>query len=288
MKPLDYLLYAAVIFGWSTSWLPLKWHLGVIAPEVSLFWRFCLASAIMFAITKFLTSERLKFSWQEHVLMMPLGVCLFSLNFTLFYYGGLNTTSGLLAVVFSTASLINIFYIAVLSKQWPQWSLIAAAVMGFVGVGLIYSPVLGSGTGGLGLGLCLAGTMVFCTGNILSSRYQKKALPVLATTAWGMFYGALFLGLISLVRGHEFGIEPTGRYLGGLIWLSVVSSVLAFTAYLTLLGRIGPGRAGYATVIFPVGALLISTVVEGYSWTWVAVVGLAFVLLGNIIMVRSR
>ena len=28
MAPFDMLLYAGVVFGWSTSWLPLKWQLG--------------------------------------------------------------------------------------------------------------------------------------------------------------------------------------------------------------------------------------------------------------------
>ena len=288
MKPLDYLLYAAVIFGWSTSWLPLKWQLGVIAPEVSLFWRFSLASALMFLVTKLFTSEKIALAWRDHLLMMPFGFCLFSMNFTLFYYGGLNTTSGLLAVVFSTASLINIFYMALLQRKMPKLMLIIAGLIGFIGVGLIYSPELATSTGGIGLMLCFAGTLVFCTGNMLSSRFQSRQFPVMATTAWGMFYGAIILGLVSLLRGHVFAVEQTYQYLGGLLWLAVISSVLAFTAYLTLLGRIGPERAGYATVVFPVGALLISTVVEGYTWTWAAFLGLGFVLAGNIVMLRSR
>ena len=56
---------------------------------------------------------------------------------------------------------------------------------------------------------------------------------------------------------------------------ALVSSVAAFWAYLTLLGRIGAARAGYLTVMFPVFALAISTVVEGYVWTGPAIVGLA-------------
>ena len=44
MAPFDMLLYAGVVFGWSTSWLPLKWQLGVVAPEISLFWRFLMAA----------------------------------------------------------------------------------------------------------------------------------------------------------------------------------------------------------------------------------------------------
>ena len=74
---------------------------------------------------------------------------------------------------------------------------------------------------------------------------------------------------------------------GGGLWLAVFSSVVAFSAYLTLLGRIGASRAAYATAIFPPFALLISTVVEGYQWTGYALIGLPMVLLG-IVLINLR
>ena len=66
-----------------------------------------------------------------------------------------------------------------------------------------------------------------------------------------------------------------------------VGTVVAVAAYLTLLGRIGPARAGYATVMFPVFALLISTALEGYQWTVYAVAGLGLVTMGNILVIRG-
>ena len=67
-----------------------------------------------------------------------------------------------------------------------------------------------------------------------------------------------------------------------------MSSVLAFAAYLRLLDRIGPARAGYSTVLYPVVALAISTVVEGYVWTPIAMAGLALVIGGNLVMLWKR
>jgi drug/metabolite transporter (DMT)-like permease len=67
----------------------------------------------------------------------------------------------------------------------------------------------------------------------------------------------------------------------------VVSTVVAFAAYLTLLGRIGAARAGYSTVMFPVFALLISTVFEGYAWTPYAIAGLALVAIGNVLVIAT-
>ena len=77
-------------------------------------------------------------------------------------------------------------------------------------------------------------------------------------------------------------------YIGGLLWLAVFSSVLAFSCYLTLVGKIGAGKAGYVTIIFPIFALLISTLLEGYQWTPAALMGIILVVCGNILMVKAR
>jgi drug/metabolite transporter (DMT)-like permease len=62
---------------------------------------------------------------------------------------------------------------------------------------------------------------------------------------------------------------------------------MAFGAYLTLLGRIGADRAAYATVLFPLVALAISTVVEDYAWTPIALAGVALVLTGNLLVLLA-
>ena len=64
--------------------------------------------------------------------------------------------------------------------------------------------------------------------------------------------------------------------------------MIAFACYLTLLRRIGAARAGYATVLFPIVALAISTVAEGYRWTAPAILGAALALLGNVLVLRRR
>ena len=89
--------------------------------------------------------------------------------------------------------------------------------------------------------------------------------------AGGLVYAALGPGLLGA---------------GVLFWLALISSVLAFWSYLTLLGRIGAGRAGYATVLFPVFALMLSAVVEDYRFTLLGIAGIALVGLGNILVLK--
>ena len=65
--------------------------------------------------------------------------------------------------------------------------------------------------------------------------------------------------------------------------VAIFGSVVAFGSYLTLLGRIGPDRAAYVTVLFPIIALGLSTFFEGLTWNPLSVGGVALVLAGNAI-----
>jgi drug/metabolite transporter (DMT)-like permease len=76
--------------------------------------------------------------------------------------------------------------------------------------------------------------------------------------------------------------EP--RYLAAMVYLAIFGSVIAFTAYLTLVGRIGASKAAYATVLFPLVALSLSTLYEGFVWQTVSVVGVLISLLGNLVI----
>ncbi len=63
--------------------------------------------------------------------------------------------------------------------------------------------------------------------------------------------------------------------------------ILAFGGFLTLLGRIGAARAGYVGVMVPIVALLVSSLFEGYRWEWLALVGVAVSVAGNVIILRK-
>jgi drug/metabolite transporter (DMT)-like permease len=287
----DYLLYAAVVVLWGTSWIALHMQLGVVAPEVSLFWRFSIATAIM-AGWVVITRTPMRYALSDHLRFAALGLTIFSFNFVFFYYGGLSTPSGLLAVVFSLASVFNMLLGAAFFGLRPGWRLIIAATLGFAGVGLMFAPQLsGASFGGsafIGLLLCIGGTLSFCLGNMVSVANQRRNIPISASTTWGMAWGTLFLLAFSVARGQAFTVETTLHYLGALAWLATMASVFAFAAYMTLLRRIGAARAGYSTVLYPVVALGISTFAEGYVWSVAALAGLALVIIGNLVMLGRK
>ena len=288
MKRTDYLLYGIVLFGWSTSWLPLKGQIGSVDPEISILWRFIIALMICFIISK-LQKLNLIFPLKIHFKMALMGFFMFSTNFTLFYYASEHVASGLLAVVWSMTSIINIFMVAVITRSKPNYFQLLASAIGLFGITLIFIPELKVSELALeSLLMCIIGTVSFCSGNLVSRSLQNENIPVMSANSFGMLYGCFVLIIYALILDHPFRISLETSYLAGLLWLSIISTVLTFTCYLTLLGRIGAGRVGYATIVFPIFALLISTIFENYVWTPLAFVGVSLVILGNLIMAKSN
>jgi drug/metabolite transporter (DMT)-like permease len=103
-----------------------------------------------------------------------------------------------------------------------------------------------------------------------------------------MTYGAGFAFATALIIGVPFEFDARPAYIGSLIYLALFASVIGFGAYLTLVQRIGADRASYVTAVFPLVALGLSTVFEGYEWTPPAVAGVAMVLIGNLLVLRRR
>jgi len=91
------------------------------------------------------------------------------------------------------------------------------------------------------------------------------------------------MALWAVGQGLPFSFEPTLGYSLSLVYLALFGSVIAFGSYLTLLGRIGPARAAYAMVLFPLVALALSTLFEGYQWTAAAFAGMVLAVIGNVL-----
>lgn len=283
-----YFLYAMVIFSWSTSWLPLSWQADALAPEVGVLHRFIIATPLM-AFLAWRAGNHFTFSMRHHSAFVGLGLCLFSTNFTLFYYGSLYVASGLLAVAFATASLVNILLTSAKDRSAPPIMQLLASLIGLSGVALVFLPEIQASDAGMtGLAFCLLGTLFFSTGNVISQSLQRQKIPVLSSSAWGMLYGCALLLIFNLIKGNDLSVATTAPYLGGLLWLAVFSSVLAFGCYLTLVGKIGAGKAGYVTIVFPIFALAISAIFEDFTLTFTAFIGVILVISGNILMMRAK
>ena len=277
-------LYAVTVLIWGSTWLGIKFQLGEVDPLVSVIYRFCLASALLFAWCG-LRGLNMRFTLRDHLFIALQGTCLFAVNYWLFYLAEVHLTSGIVAVMFSTIVFWNILNGRVFLKNPLRANVIGGAVLGIVGICLVFWPELSgfslADDGFKGFVLSMAATLLASFGNILSARNQRHGLPVVQTNAYGMAYGTLLMLSAALIAGKPFTFDPSAPYFISLLYLALFGSVLAFGCYLTLVGSIGADRASYATLLFPIIALIISTVFEGYRWSPPAVAGVAVILAGN-------
>ena len=284
-------LYFAAVFIWGSTWYAITFQLGVVPAELSVAYRFALAALILF-LWCLLRGLPLRFEPRQHLWMALQGAMLFCINYVIFYWATAELTSGLIAVIFSTIVLMNIVNSAIFFRKPVDISMITGAVTGLLGIILVFWPEVASmqhNSGALkGLLLSLLGTYIASLGNMLSARNQSHCLPVIQSNAFGMAYGALILLLSALLQGSGLVYDFSLNYNLSLLYLALFGSVLAFGSYLTLLGRIGPEKAAYATVLFPLVALGISTLFENYHWSLLAACGVALVLLGNVLIIMPK
>ncbi|WP_058910167.1 DMT family transporter [Entomohabitans teleogrylli] len=281
-------LYGLVVIIWGTTWIAIVLQQqSSVAIAVSIFWRFAVAALLMLAITTALKRLR-PLSMRDHLFCLAQGCCVFSGNFYCFYTAAAWISSGLESVIFSMAVLFNAINSFLFFRQRPLARFWLAAALGIAGVITLFwhdlratqlAPTLLAG-----IGLSALGTYGFSLGNIISAHHQRRGLETLTTNTWAMGYGALIMGAFALARGDSFIVEFSVRYLGSLFYLAVFGSVIAFGAYFSLVGRIGASQAAYSTLLFPLVALAISTLYEGYIWHLNAIPGLALILGGNLIM----
>ncbi len=280
-------LYTVTVLIWGSTWIGIKFQLGVVDPVLSVAYRFTLASLILLVFSK-LRRLNLRFYFRQHLFMALQGIFLFSINYLLVYLAELYVTSGLVAVIFSTLVFVNVITGAIFLGTPVRVNVVIGAVIGLIGIALVFLPELNAfdlqDAGFVGLLLAFGSVISASLGNIAAAHNQRIGLPVVQTNAFGMGYGALLMFIYGLMRGIPYQFDWSPTYVGSMIYLAVFGSILAFGAYLTLLGRIGADKAAYATLLFPIIALGLSTLFEGYRWNGLALIGTIFVLAGNFLV----
>jgi drug/metabolite transporter (DMT)-like permease len=256
---------------------------------VSVAYRFLLAAGISWLYCRY-SGRLMRFGLLDHGFMLLQGASLFCLNYLLFYIAELTLISGLAAAVFSTIVVMNMLNGIFFLKNRFELRMGVGACLGLMGILLVFWPEITDFETGrenlMAAALAVLATFLASVGNIASARNQRHGIPVIEANTYGMTYGALIMLTLALVTGQEFSFEMTSSYIGSLLFLTVFATIIAFLSYLTLLGRVGVERGAYASLIFPLIALGISTVVEGYQWSAYAGIGIALILTGNLLILK--
>ena len=281
-------LLGTVVLFWGLSWYAITLQLGDVHPVVSIAWRFGIAGVVLCAWLKrrgeYQTPTR-----GQLPLLLALSVCLFCANFISFYFASGYITSGLISIVFAAAVFITVFNQWVYAGIKPVPRTLIGAAFGVTGIATLFAPSLFSTVVAdqyntiIGLSLSVLGTWFFSVGNLVSAALSKRAhTPSMIGS--GMLIGATICTMVALLLGESMALPMDITYLATLAYLAIGASVIAFVAYLTLVAQAGAAQAGYATVLFPIVALAVSTVFEGYQWTLTSALGVVLASIGAIIV----
>lgn len=280
------ILFVSTVFIWGTTWIAIAMQVGPVPVLVSVFYRFATAALIFLAVLAL--TGRLKVPALRHQpFILAQALCLFSCNFICFYNAASYVPSGLISVIFSLATIYNAVNARLFFGDAITGRTLAAAALGASGLLLLFGPdilVHFNADAWKGVGLSALGTLLFSLGNMVSRRNSAAGIAPATANAWGMTYGAIILLALITVTGTPVITPPDSRYLFAMLYLAAIGSVIGFTTYLMLVSRIGSSRAAYATVLFPVVALSLSTIYEGYHWTLPGIIGLVLTLAGNVVI----
>lgn len=277
---------------WGTTWIVIRDQLGIVPPTWSVAYRFAAGAVAMFAYAA-LTRSPFRIGRQGQIFAAIFGFAQFVLNFNFVYRAEEHITSGLVAVLFAMLLVPNALLGRLFLKQPLSSQFLAGSGVAVIGVGMLIAQEIRADTASasatmLGVVLTLLGVLSASAANIMQGTARGKALPMASTLAWGMLWGTGMNAMLALVLNGAPVFEWSASYVGGVVYLGVFASAIAFTCYFSVIRDVGPARAAYSSVLTPILAMIISTVVEDYRWSWLAAAGGVVALAGLLLALSAR
>lgn len=284
--------FAAVTLIWGSTWIVITGQLGVVPPTWSVTYRFLIAGVAMLAWAAF-TRQSLRLDTRGILFAALMGAFQFALNFNFVYRAEMHVTSGLVAVVFALLLVPNAIFSRIFLGQRMGRQLVIGSLIAMAGVALLFLHELrrdptASGEIYLGIGLTFLGVLSASVANVMQATDTAKHYPMAPMLGWAMLLGAAMDATFAWITTGPPVFDTRPSYIAGVLYLGILGSAVSFPLYFNVLRKIGPAKAAYSSVIIPVLAMLLSTVFEGYRWSWLAAAGALLAGAGLVLALRAR
>ncbi len=284
------LQFLTVVLIWGTTWIVIKFQLGSVNPSWSVTYRFATGGMALLA---WCAIKGLPLTVPRHALpfLVLLGLFQFVMNFNFVYRSELYIPSGIPAVAFALLMVPNAILAWAFLGRKVSGRFVLGSALGIVGVGLLFAQQLslpGSRADTLlGLGLVVAGILSASIANVMQASPKALTFPPITGLGWAMLIGAGMNAVLATLVAGPPQFDPAPSYWLGFLYLGVVASALAFALYFDLVRQMGPAEAAWTGVLIPMIAMAISTVVEDFQWTVMAIAGCVLALVGMVIALRQ-
>lgn len=280
-----WLLLILLSLLWGGSFFTARIAVAEIPPVTLVFVRVLLASLVLDAVVLarggdvFWRSPR----WRDYLV---LGFLNCALPFCLLFFATARIGAGLASILNATTPIFTVVLAHLLTpddRLTPPR--LAGVLIGFAGVTVMLGLQLLVGLGGHGVADLAALGAALCYGfGAIRGRRFRGAAPV--ETAAGQLTAATLLTLpaaLVIDRPWTLAFPSTGVVTAVLV-LAFLSTAAAFILYFRILSIAGPSNANLVTLLVPVSAILLGTLILGERLEPRHWVGMVLILSGLVVL----
>ncbi len=284
------LAFITMSLAWSFSWFASKLQIDSFVPlELSVFYRLAITSVFMFVLC-FIFKQRTTLHKKEIPFFFVIGLTNFCLNFCLGYYAVNFIPSGVVAVIFSLSIVTSEVISSLVDKRKISQKVVISSFIGFIGLCFFILPSLKFSEHAdtlktlTGVGIVLLMVLFYSIGNAMVVKNKKiNHTPLYTSISYGCAFGSLILLTINLVRGNKFVLDFSPEYLFSLAYLIIIASVIAFICLFYLIHKIGAAKANYTALVYPTLALITSSLLENFQFSFFNLIGFLLIIYALVI-----
>lgn len=274
---------AATWFIWGSTYLAMKFALLSFPPFLQSGTRFLFAGSLLLAWARWRgQSLPTPIQWRN---ALVVGSLMLAANVGGVAYAEQTLASGLVvAFIAIVPALITVASLPFGLR--PTRMEVIGIALGFLGVLLLVSGEAFTSSP-IGVLAIVTAALGWSTGSVLSQHVLRLA-PAAAGFASAMLCAGGVLMTLSLLSGESFTWRPQPLAVAAWLYLSLFGSVIAYSAYMTLLANTRPALATSNSFVNPVIAMLLGVSLGGEMVTrqeWLAV---GIIVLGVTVLVLSR
>jgi drug/metabolite transporter (DMT)-like permease len=275
-----------VYLVWGSTYLGIKFAVDTLPPFPMLAIRFLLAGGLLFAWCSRRGLPRpTRRQWLDAAVV---GTCLAAIGNGGVGFAETRIDSGLAALIVAVIPL----WIALLGRIFltERLSLRAAAGIGIglVGVAVLVDPAGASASDLVAIAVVLGGSFAWAAGSVYATTTTPTADPLLGVSLQMLCGGVV---LAAMGAGEWPQVDPgavTAKSLLAVVYLVLVGSVLAYSAYAWLLHRAPPALAATYAYVNPVVAVMLGTLFAGEKLTVPTLAGGAVIVVAVVLIVTAR
>jgi drug/metabolite transporter (DMT)-like permease len=279
-----------VYIVWGSTYLAIRVLVETVPPLLGGGARFLLAGAIMLGVLAVLRGPRaVRVSRSEALFAWLVGTLLMGAN-GLVSVAEKEVPSGVAALLIATVPLWVILYRRLAGEPITARSA-GAVALGFVGVGILMLPgEQSAGASLLGLLTVVVAAAMWAAGSFTSPRVTLPR-DLVVSTGWQMLLGGFSCVVAGLALGEASDVDFSA-FSSDSVWawvyLVVVGSLVAFTAYAWLLRNVNVSKVATYAYVNPVVAIFLGWLILDEVVTVVTVAGASVIVLSVALVIRTE